>query len=88
MTHKKSFRLNQRGQSVIEYLIIVSIMAVGSIAIVRTVSDATKYNFAKIAEGLGATPSTSLDKPEILESATKKRDMSDFMTGALKPGKK
>ena len=45
---------NQRGQGLIEYLIIVAIIAIGSIAIVRSLGQTIYVRFANITNALQA----------------------------------
>ncbi len=75
---------NQRGQGLIEYLIIVALMGVATIAIVRTMSQVVLNRFAHISHALqgksGGPPPVDVNK-----SAYQKRDLSDFMKGAAKP---
>ena len=74
---------SKKGQGLIEYLIIVAIVAVGSIAIIRTVGANLNYQFANIAEGLGATRTGNARKPRITDAMVSKRDMGSFLEGAV-----
>lgn len=74
-------RLNNRGQSLVEYLILVSLMAVGTIGVVRILNKTVQVNFANITAALqGQTKVAEHEK--INKNDYKKRDMSDFMSGA------
>lgn len=72
---------NDRGQGLIEYLIIVALMGVASISIMRVVSQNVQARYGNISAALGANT-----KPGGLESADastfKKNDLSNFFDGA------
>ncbi len=46
------FRKNQSGQSLVEYLVIVAIIAIGSIAVVRSLGQTIYTRFANITNAL------------------------------------
>lgn len=73
---------NQRGQGLIEYLIIVALIAVGTMAIMRTVGQSVNVKFAKIAEALGADVQGEIKTATVTETQSNKKDMKDFMQGA------
>lgn len=73
---------NQSGQGLVEYLIIVTLMAVGTIAVMRGLSETVAHKFGRVAKALGATVEGSGSAPVIGENATRKKDLSDFMQGA------
>jgi len=74
---------NQKGQSLIEYLIIVALIAVGSIGVVRVVGQNIYGRFANISNALqGNSKSVAMDK--VTDSQTKKRDLNDFFKTAGK----
>lgn len=73
---------NKRGQGLVEYLIIVSIMAIGTMAIMRVMNQTVQAKFAKITQTLQGTESVSIRTESINENDFKKRDMSDFFHGA------
>jgi Flp pilus assembly pilin Flp len=73
----------KRGQALIEYLIIVAIMAVASIAVVRVLGQNLTARFANIAFAIQGKKESA--RYETLpKSAYKKRDLSDFFEGAAK----
>jgi pilus assembly protein Flp/PilA len=76
---------NQRGQGLIEYLIIVALMGVATIAIMRVMGEAVTKRFANITHALQGEESH--EKATIDKSDLKKHDLGDFMNGAAK-GKK
>lgn len=78
-------RPNQKGQSLIEYLIIVSLIAVGSIAIVRTLGQNVYARFGNIANAL-QNKSESIQVDDVTESQYKKRNLNNFFKGAAGKG--
>ena len=76
-------RLDQRGQGLIEYLIIVALMAVATIGIVRVLGQTVTAKFATATYALQGTR-----KPVRVEAVEdtlhKKKDLSDFMNGSGK----
>jgi pilus assembly protein Flp/PilA len=68
---------NQRGQSLIEYLVIVSIIAIGSIAIVRSLGETVYVRFANITNALqNKNEEISLSAPS--KNEYKKKGLDDF----------
>ena len=84
LVRKKSYETlgDQSGQGLVEYLIIVTLMAVGTIAVMRGLSETVAFKFGRVAKALGATVEGSGSAPSIGENATRKKDLSDFMQGA------
>ncbi len=85
MKNKKLLK-NQKGQGLIEYLIIVAIIGVASMAIMRTVGGNMKVKYADIVDSLSgneqaannARRTFSVDRESIQKS-----DMSNFMKGSI-----
>lgn len=76
---------NERGQGLIEYLVIVAFVGIASISIMRVIGQNVKARFGNISAALGAkTTGTSLDSAEA--SAFKKNDFTNFMDGAKPRG--
>ncbi|KYG62220.1 Flp family type IVb pilin [Bdellovibrio sp. HCB117] len=74
---------NKKGQGLIEYLIIVAIVAVGSMAVIKVVGANVGVRFANIANVLGGKAAgTNVQVQEVTESMTKKKDFSNFFDGA------
>jgi pilus assembly protein Flp/PilA len=72
---------NQRGQGLIEYLIIVALVAVAGIAVMKVVGQNVHAQFANVAFAIqGKSSEVHLD--EVRESQYQKRDMGDFFKGA------
>lgn len=84
LTYSQPARLGklrcERGQGLIEYLIIVALMGVATIAIVRVMGEAVATRFAVVTHALQGESKrlpVRVDK-----SHYKKRDLGDFMSGA------
>lgn len=73
----------QRGQSLVEYLIIVALVGVGAISIMRSVGQNVNVQFAKVAKALGGDVQGSPKASPITESMYNRRDLKNFMGGAL-----
>lgn len=76
--------VNQRGQGLVEYLILVALMGVATIAVVRVMGQAVQSRFATITHALQGEKKTK--KVQVEESNYKKRDLSDFMDGVSQKG--
>lgn len=73
---------NQRGQGLIEYLILVALIAVGTLATVRILGQSVNVKFAKVAESLGADVQSDIGTAQVTTNSWKKKDMRDFMQGS------
>jgi pilus assembly protein Flp/PilA len=76
--------INKKGQALIEYLMLVALMAVASFSVMILLSHSVRGKFVQIVDEVQGSKSTQVrfDRPQ--ESDYKKRDMSDFMNGASK----
>jgi pilus assembly protein Flp/PilA len=73
--------MNSKGQSLVEYLIIVSLVAVGSIAIMRGLGQTVYVRFANITNALqGKSPEIQPDA--VKEEHYQKRGLDDFFKSA------
>jgi pilus assembly protein Flp/PilA len=77
---------NQRGQGMIEYLFLVALIAVGSVGILRVVGSNVSIQFANIAKALGSGDGNQLQAQSIDQKLYSKKDLSNFMTGAVNSG--
>lgn len=77
---------NQRGQGLIEYLILVALIAVGTIASVRILGQSLNVKFAKVAESLGADVQSDIGNATVTSGSWKKKDLRDFMQGSSTRG--
>lgn len=72
---------NQRGQGLIEYLIVVALMAVATIGIVRVMGQTVSAKFASATYALqGKKKSVKVDTVE--ESLYRRKDLGNFINGA------
>ena len=73
--------IKQRGQSLIEYLILVALMAIASIGIIKVLGQNLQGQFARVAHSLkGEDRRPRLQR--INQSHYKQKDLSDFFEGA------
>ncbi|WP_413292687.1 Flp family type IVb pilin [Bdellovibrio sp. HCB185ZH] len=80
--NKTRFIKNKKGQGLIEYLIIVAIVAVGSIAVIKVVGANIDVQFANVAKALGGD-SGKVAAKEVTEGMYKKRDFGNFFEDAV-----
>lgn len=78
---------SNKGQGLIEYLIIVAIVAVGSIAVIKTLGANINVQFANVAQALGGTSSQEIKAHTVTDSMYKKKDLSNFFTGSVNSNK-
>lgn len=84
LRHQRS-NLGERGQGLVEYLILVALISVATIAVVRVVGQALNSKLASVAYALqGQRKKPAVDS--IPEAHLKKRDLSDFMNGVGRSG--
>lgn len=80
MSNQKGILKNQRGQGLVEYLVIVALMGVATIAIVRVMGQTVSARFATVTASLqGKQRSYSMDKVE--DGYVQKKDLGDFFQG-------
>jgi Flp pilus assembly pilin Flp len=75
-------RNKESGQSLVEYLIIVSVVAIGSIAIIRTMGQTIKVRYANITNALQNKESSDISTTDVKESDYKRSGLDDFFKGA------
>mgnify|MGYP003479388521 CR=1 FL=1 len=71
-----------KGQGLVEYLIIVSIVAVGAIGIVKVISQNMRFHFTQVAEALGSRSPERPQKGEIRKSHFESKDFNNFWEGS------
>lgn len=77
----KQIILNKRGQGLIEYLIIVALMAVATIGVVRVMGQTVSAKFATATYALqGKKKSAKVDAVD--ESLYRRKDLGNFINGA------
>lgn len=73
---------SKKGQGLIEYLIIVALIAIATMAIMRVMSQTVSAKFARVTEALqGKKSSADIQVDSIQSQHFKKKDMSDFFQG-------
>lgn len=73
---------NNRGQSLVEYMVIVALMAVASMGIMRVLSQTTSGKLAKITQSLqGGKAHIDVEFERINKNDIRKKDMSNFFRG-------
>jgi Flp pilus assembly pilin Flp len=73
-------RKNENGQGLVEYLILVCLVAVSAIAVVSTVGTNIKEQYANISKALGGQKGVKLSSPDA--GAFQHRGMNDYAEGA------
>lgn len=71
-----------KGQGLVEYLIIVSIVAVGAIGIIKVISQNMRFHFTQVAESLGSKAPERPHKGEIRKSHFESKDFNNFWEGS------
>ncbi len=77
---------NQQGQGMIEYLIIISLIAVASIAIIRGLQGNLTAQFAKVTNAIGGYSGNS-ETEQANQNDFRKRDMGDFFDNSVAPNR-
>ncbi len=70
---------NERGQGLIEYLVIVALMGVATIAIVRVMGETVASRFASVTKALQGEKFSK--KTEVDASTYKRKDLGNFFDG-------
>ncbi len=82
----KRSKNKQRGQALVEYLILIALMAVASLGMLRLLQHTVGAKFAEITFSLqGKKRSVVKESPE--ESDYSKKDMGTFLNGSASPDK-
>lgn len=72
---------NQRGQGLIEYVILVALVACACIGLVRVLQKTVRVNLANVVHVLQSEKKTEAHE-RITEDDLRKADFGDFMNGA------
>ena len=75
-------KLNQRGQGMIEYMILVALIAVGTIGVVKIVGQNVGKQYENINRALGAKKNTQLTLDNATDKQLNRKDLSNFMDGS------
>lgn len=73
---------NNKGQGLVEYLIIVALVGVATIGMVRILGNTVEKQLAIITNGLQGRGKEGIEMERIEESDLKKKDLSDFLNGS------
>ena len=76
----------KKGQGLVEYLILVALMAVAAIGIIRTLNQTVKARFANAIHALQGS-SKKVKTDSVKSSDYRKSDLSNFMNGAAQSAK-
>jgi Flp pilus assembly pilin Flp len=77
---------NQKGQSLIEYVILVALVGVATIGLVRVLQKTVKVNLANVVHSLQGS-SHRESQETLTEDDVRKSDFNDFMNGAANRGR-
>ncbi len=78
----KSPKLDNKGQGMIEYMILVALIAIGTLGVVKVVGQNVSKQFENINRALGAKKSNKLQLDNASDSQMNRKDLSNFMDGA------
>ncbi len=73
---------NKRGQGLIEYLILVALIAVATIGVVRVVGNNMAAQYENINRAMGARQTNALQVENASASALRRKDLSNFIDSA------
>lgn len=78
---------NNKGQGLIEYIVLVALIAVTTIGVIKVVGNNLSAQYENINRALGAKNSRSLQITNASDSSLKQKDLSNFMDAARTNGK-
>lgn len=84
--HFQSSYCSQKGQSLVEYLIIVAIVGVGSIGLMRALGQNLNTRFADVVYSLGGKVEGNRKASDVSTHMYRKRDLKDFAQGTVTGG--
>ena len=73
---------SKKGQGLIEYLILVALIAVGTMGVIKVVGQNVTKQYAKINRALGASGSSNIQIEDVSESQLHRKNLSNFLDGA------
>lgn len=73
---------NKKGQGLIEYLMLVALIAVATIGVVKVVGNNVAKKYENVNRALGAKTSTELQAENASEGSLKQKDLSNFLQGS------
>jgi pilus assembly protein Flp/PilA len=77
---------NRRGQSLIEYLVLVALMGVASISVVKLMSHTLNAKFGQVVNALngGSEAESKIKTDSLKESHYSQKSLGDFFEGSGK----
>lgn len=84
---KKNLVKNQKGQGLIEYLILVALIAVTTIGVIKVVGKNVATQYENINRAMGAKKSNQLTISNASDNSLKQKDLSNFMDSSRTDGK-
>ena len=79
---------DQKGQSLIEYVILVALVGVATMGMVRVLQKSVKVNLANVVHALQSDGKRKESHERINDEELHKADFSNFMNGAAGHGEK
>ena len=77
------FLKNKKGQGLVEYMVIVALMAVATMGIMRVLSKTTSGKLAQITQSIqGGKASINIEFDNVKREDIRKKDMGDFFRGS------
>ena len=73
---------NQKGQSLIEYVILVALVGVATMGMVRLLQKSVSVNLANVVHALQSDGKRKESHERVTGDDIRKKDFSDFMNGA------
>lgn len=73
---------NSKGQSLVEYMVLVALITAGTIGVVRVVGYNIGIQYENINRSLGAKASNQLQAVSAEQSHLNKKDLSNFLQGS------
>ena len=74
---------NQKGQSLIEYLLLTALVAISVTGVVRIMGHSISAKFTDITDVIQGHDNKRSEVERVEERHYRKKDMSDFMQGAI-----
>lgn len=84
---KKSLNQKNKGQGLIEYLILVAIIAIGTLGIMRILGQNISAQFASITHAIQGNKK-KVKKSNVQETHIKIKDLGNFLNGAASSDEK
>jgi pilus assembly protein Flp/PilA len=83
-----SWLTNSKGQSLIEYVILVALVGVATMGMVRVLQKSVKVNLANVVHALQSDGKRKESHERVSDEDIRKSDFGDFMNGAASRGTK